>query len=49
MGAQALGIRNILALTGDPVKAGDHKKAKPVFDLESVRLLKVINKLNQRI
>ena len=47
MGAQALGIRNILALTGDPVKAGDHKKAKSVFDLESVRLLKVINKLNQ--
>ena len=47
MGAQALGIRNILALTGDPVKAGDHKKAKPVFDLESVRLLKVIGKLNQ--
>ena len=46
MGAHALGIRNILALTGDPVKAGDHKKAKPVFDLESVRLLKVIDKLN---
>ena len=46
MGAQALGITNILALTGDPVKAGDHKKAKPVFDLESVRLLKVISKLN---
>ncbi len=46
MGAHALGIRNILALTGDPVKAGDHKKAKPVFDLESVRLLKVIEKLN---
>ncbi|MGK7894030.1 MAG: methylenetetrahydrofolate reductase [Xenococcus sp. (in: cyanobacteria)] len=47
MGAHALGIRNVLALTGDPVKAGDHKKAKPVFDLESVRLLKVIDKLNQ--
>ena len=47
MGAQALGIRNILALTGDPVKAGDHKQAKPVFELESVRLLKVIDKLNQ--
>ncbi len=47
MGAHALGIRNVLALTGDPVKAGDHKKAKPVFDLESVRLLQVIKKLNQ--
>lgn len=49
MGAHALGIRNILALTGDPVKAGDHKKAKSVFELESVRLLKVIEKLNQGI
>jgi methylenetetrahydrofolate reductase (NADPH) len=46
MGAYALGIRNILALTGDPVKAGDHQKAKSVFELESVRLLKVINQLN---
>jgi methylenetetrahydrofolate reductase (NADPH) len=47
MGAQALGIQNILALTGDPVKAGDHPKAKSVFDLEAVRLLKLINGLNQ--
>lgn len=46
MGAHALGIRNILALTGDPVKAGDHPDAKSVFDLESVRLLQLIRKLN---
>ncbi|MEB3337067.1 MAG: methylenetetrahydrofolate reductase, partial [Leptolyngbyaceae bacterium] len=46
MGAHALGIRNILALTGDPVKAGDHPKAKSVFDLESVRLLQLVRKLN---
>ncbi len=46
MGAHALGIRNILALTGDPVKAGDHPNAKSVFDLESVRLLQLIEKLN---
>ena len=46
MGAYALGIRNILALTGDPVKAGDHQKSKAVFELESVRLLKLISKLN---
>ncbi|MBD3880898.1 methylenetetrahydrofolate reductase [Phormidium tenue FACHB-886] len=49
MGAQALGIRNILALTGDPVKAGDHTDARGVFELESVRLLKLIEKLNQGI
>ncbi|MGD1716924.1 methylenetetrahydrofolate reductase [Hydrocoleum sp. CS-953] len=47
MGASALGINNILALTGDPVKAGDHKDARSVFDMESVRLLKMIAKLNQ--
>lgn len=46
MGAHALGIRNILALTGDPLKAGDHPDAKGVFELESVRLLKLIAKLN---
>lgn len=46
LGASALGIENILALTGDPVKAGDHKNARSVFDLESVRLLKMIDKLN---
>lgn len=46
MGASALGIRNILALTGDPMKAGDHKDSQAVFELESVRLLKLISKLN---
>ncbi|MEL6495858.1 MAG: methylenetetrahydrofolate reductase [Cyanobacteria bacterium J06623_7] len=49
MGAYALGIRNVLALTGDPVKAGDHQKSKAVFELESVRLLKLINKLNSGV
>lgn len=47
MGAQALGIRNILALTGDPIKAGDHPTARGVFELESVRLLRLIDRLNQ--
>ncbi len=49
MGAYALGLRNILALTGDPVKAGDHQQAKAVFQLESVRLLQVIDKLNRGV
>jgi methylenetetrahydrofolate reductase (NADPH) len=49
MGAHALGIHNILALTGDPVKAGDHPDAKGVFDLEAVRLLQLIHKLNQGV
>ena len=49
MGAYALGIRNVLALTGDPVKAGDHQKSKAVFELESIRLLKLITKLNNGV
>lgn len=47
LGAHALGLRNILALTGDPVKTGDQPGAKPVSELESVRLLQLIAKLNQ--
>ena len=47
LGAHALGIHNILALTGDPVKAGDHPKARSVFDLESIRLLRLIRQLNR--
>lgn len=49
MGAHALGVHNILALTGDPVKAGDHPDAKAVFDLEAVRLLQLIRKMNQGV
>lgn len=49
MGAHALGIRNVLALTGDPVKAGDYPKARSVFDLESVRFLRAIRLLNQGV
>jgi methylenetetrahydrofolate reductase (NADPH) len=46
LGAHALGIQNVLALTGDPIKAGDYPQAKAVFDLEAVRLLKIITNLN---
>ncbi len=46
MGAHALGVHNFLALTGDPLKAGDHPKSKPVHELESIRLLRVIRQLN---
>lgn len=49
MGAYALGISNILALTGDPIKAGDQPQARSVFELESIRLLKLIDKLNQGV
>jgi len=42
----ALGIRNVLALTGDHPSLGDHPTAKPVFDLDSVTLLEMIGTLN---
>ena len=38
--AYSRGICNVLSLTGDSVDVGDHKEAKPVFDLDSVQLLK---------
>jgi len=41
LGAAALGVRNILCLTGDDVSQGDHPYAKPVFDLDSVSLLRI--------
>lgn len=39
LSAAALGIQNVLCLTGDYVSLGDHPDAKPVFDLDSVSLL----------
>ncbi len=46
LGAYVLGIKNVLCMTGDHVLAGDHKDAKPVYDLESVQLLKTVDGLN---
>jgi homocysteine S-methyltransferase len=46
MGAHALGIRNILALTGDPPRAGDYPNATAVFDVDSIGLIRVLKQLN---
>lgn len=43
--ASSRGINNVLCLTGDSVMLGDHKEAKPVFDLDSSQLLRTIRKL----
>jgi methylenetetrahydrofolate reductase (NADPH) len=41
LGGAAMGVCNMLCLTGDGVQAGDHPQAKPVFDLDSVSLLQI--------
>ncbi|NJD76756.1 MAG: methylenetetrahydrofolate reductase [Candidatus Methanoperedens sp.] len=47
LGAYALGIRNILVMSGDHPVKGDHEGAKPVYDLDSVQLLGLIRELNK--
>jgi methylenetetrahydrofolate reductase (NADPH) len=46
MGAHMLGIRNIPCLTGDYPTVGDHKEAKPVYDLDSVQVMQLVQGLN---
>lgn len=48
LGAAAMGVANILCLTGDGVQAGDHPGAKPVFDLESISLLNLVTEMRDR-
>lgn len=45
LSASALGIENVLCLTGDHVSLGDHPQAKPVFELDSVSLLMTAKRL----
>ncbi len=47
LGAHALGVRNLLCLTGDPVRAGDQPNARPVNEFESVRLLRQVAAFNR--
>ena len=49
LGAAMLGIDNILCLTGDHTKMGDHPGAKPVFDLDSVSLLHTVCQLESGV
>ena len=46
LGAEAFGIRNVLVITGDPPKLGDYAKPTPVFDLDSIGLVKLAARLN---
>lgn len=47
IGAHTLGIRNVLALTGDPPRMGDYPNATAVYDIDSVGLIKILKRLNE--
>lgn len=46
LGAYALGLKNILAITGDPPKIGNYPDATAVFDVDSIGLVNILNRLN---
>lgn len=47
LGAHALGVRNILALTGDPPTLGDYPHATPVYDVDSIGLVHILRAFNR--
>ncbi len=47
LAAQALDIRNILAMTGDPPRGGEYGNATAVFDVDAIGLLEIIRRLNE--
>ncbi len=47
IGAHALGVRNIIALTGDQPSLGDQPESTPVYDVDSIGLVKIISQFNQ--
>jgi homocysteine S-methyltransferase len=47
LGAAALGVKNILAVTGDPAQIGDYPETTSVFDTDSVGLVHVLSKMNR--
>src|SRR5262245_11427922 len=47
LGAHAMGLRNLLLITGDPGRAGDYPDATTVFDVDSIGLTNVVSRLNR--
>ncbi len=45
LAAYTRGVRNVVCLTGDSIRVGDHKSAKSVFDLDSVQIIKMVRQL----
>ena len=46
IGAYALGVKNILAVTGDPTSIGDYPFATSVYDVDSIGLIRAVNRMN---
>ncbi len=47
LGASAIGIRNLICITGDPPKMGDYPDATAVFDVDSIGLVNIVHNLNR--
>src|ERR687898_901036 len=47
LGAAALGVKNILAVTGDPAQIGDYPEVPSVFDMDSVGLIHILSRMNR--
>jgi homocysteine S-methyltransferase len=47
IGAHALGLRNVLCITGDPPRMGDYPEATAVFDVDAIGLVQLVNRLNR--
>ncbi len=49
LGCHALDVRNVLAVTGDPTQVGDYPSATSVFDVDSIGLIRILDRFNQGV
>src|SRR2546426_3852250 len=49
LGAHAIGIRNLVIITGDPPKVGDYPEATAVYDLDAIGLLQMASNMNRGV
>ncbi len=49
LGSHALGIKNLLCITGDPANIGDYPQARSVFDVDSIGLIKAVSSMNRGV